>query len=518
MKSNILSNKDVDVILVYPKTGVDFGATIAPPHAVLTIAAPLHKKGYKVRIIDQRTDQEWKEHLVECLQAKPICVGLSSMTGTQIYFAIKAAKIVRRLTDGRIPIVWGGAHPSSVPEQTLESEYVDVVCIGEGDITFLELVEAFAEKKPLNHVKGIAFKQGNETIVAPPRSLLDVEELLPVPWELVDVEQYIHRDFYVKGVSRSLDVGQTSRGCPFQCGFCSSATLRERKWRAMSVERSLETIVEPVKRFNLDSIWIRDDEFYINRNRAYEICEGIIKAGLKIKWYTSGTRVDVFNGSSDEQIDILKRSGANTLKFGAESGSNRILELMKKGICWEDTVKANLRAKKHGITPAFALMIGFPTETFDDMHKTIDLYVRLKKDNPQAQFEIIGTYTALPKTPLYDLALQHGLRPPQTLQGWISWLSDEYDIEGKKIPWFNYAERKKIGNITYTSILANSSLNAIGGIRNYFMRFILRSVFTPVSMFERFKLKRKWYTFAPELDFARFLRRNLFYHNYKSIR
>ncbi|MCJ7618167.1 MAG: B12-binding domain-containing radical SAM protein, partial [Desulfobacterales bacterium] len=420
--------------------------------------------------------------------------------------------------NGKVPIVWGGAHPSSIPEQTLESEYVDAVCIGEGDITFPEMVETFAAKGPLNQVKGIAFKDGDKTIITPPRPLLDVEELLPVPWELLDVEKYIHRDFYVKGVARSLDIGQTSRGCPFQCGFCSSATLRQRKWRAMSVEKSLQVITEPIKRFNLDSIWIRDDEFYINRDRAYGICEGIIKSGSKIKWYTSGTRVDVFNGSSDEQIDILKKSGADTLKFGAESGSNRILELMKKGIRWEDTVKANLRAKKHGIIPAFALMIGFPTETFDDIHKTIDLSVRLKKDNPQAQFEVIGTYTALPKTPLFDLALEHGLKPPQTLEGWINWLSDEYDIEGRKIPWFSYADRKKIGNITYTSILANSSLNAIGGVSNSLTRFILKLVFAPISMFERFKLKRKWYSFAPELDFARFLRRNLFYRNYKRIR
>lgn len=510
-------NKDVDVVLVYPKTGVDFGATVAPPHAVLSIAAPLVKKGYKVRIIDQRTDPQWSENLIECLKQEPICVGISSMTGTQIYFGIEAAKMVRRLTDGKIPIVWGGTHPSSTPEQTVESEYVDAVCIGEGDITFLEMVDAFAKRGSLNQVEGIAFKNGNQTIVTPPRSLLDVEELLPVPWELIDVEKYVHRDFYVKGVTRCLDVGQTSRGCPFQCGFCSSAALRQRKWRAMSVERSLETIIEPIRRFNLDSIWIRDDEFYINRNRAYKICEGIINAGLKIRWYTSGTRVDVFNGSTDEQIDMLKRSGADTLKFGAESGSNRILDLMKKGIHWEDTVKANLRAKKHGIIPAFALMIGFPTETFDDIHQTIDLHVRLKKDNPQAQFEIIGTYTAFPKTPLFDLALKMGLKPPEMLEGWIDWLSDEYDIEGKKIPWFNYKERKKIGNITYTSILANSSLNAIGGVSNDFARGVLRAIFTPISMFERFKLRRKWYSFAPELDVARFLRKKLFYHSYKSL-
>lgn len=518
MNTILYNHKKADVILIYPKTGVDFGATVAPPHAVLSIAAPLHKKGYKVRVIDQRTDPLWAKRLTGYLQNGAVCVGISSMTGTQIYFAIEAAKIVRKASDGKVPIVWGGAHPSSVPEQTLQSEYVDVVCVGEGDLTFAEIVDAFAAKSPLHMIKGIAFKDGSKIITTPPRPLLNIEDLLPVPWELIDVEKYIHRDFYMKGTKRSLDIGQTSRGCPFQCGFCSSASLRQRKWRAMTVEKSLESILEPIRRFNLDSIWIRDDEFYIDRNRAYKICEGIIKSGRRIKWYTSGTRVDVFNKSSDEELFILKKSGADTLKFGAESGSNRILELMQKGIHWEDTVRANLRAKKIGITPAFALMVGFPTETFAEMNQTIDLFVRLKRDNPQAQFETIGTYTALPLTPLYDLALKMDLKPPESLKGWIDWLSDEYDLKGRKIPWFSRSERKKIGNLTYTSIIANSIQNAIGGVNNDFIRSFLRFIFIPISNFERFKLMKKWYAFAPELDLARFLRKKIFYRSFRNIR
>ncbi|MBI5145304.1 MAG: B12-binding domain-containing radical SAM protein [Candidatus Omnitrophica bacterium] len=511
--------QDADVILVYPKTGIDFGATVAPPHAVLTLAAPLEQKSYQVKIIDQRVDPFWLRHLQEYLQRKPICVGISSMTGTQIYFALEIAKVVRNASNGEIPIVWGGAHPSTVPEQTLESEYVDVVCIGEGDITFMELVEAFRGMRRLNDVKGIAFKEAEKTILTASRPLLDVETLLPVPWHLIDVESYIHRDFYIKKIKRSLDIGQTSRGCPFQCGFCSSATLRQRKWRAMSVKKSLEErILEPVKRFNLDGIWIRDDEFYIDRNRTYQICEGIVNSRYKIKWYTSGTRVDVFNLSSDEQIIMLKRSGANTLKFGAESGSNRILDLMQKGIYREDTLKANLKARRLGIIPAFALMIGFPTETFDDIHQTIDLFVKLKKDNPQAQFEVIGGYTAFPGTPLYDLSVKMGLRAPQSLPEWINWVFDDYDREGRKMPWFNNSDRKKIGNITYMSILGNSAHNAIEGVENNFMRFILKLFFKPISAFERFKLRNKHYTFAPELDIARILRKRIFYRNYKMIR
>ncbi|MDP8233433.1 MAG: radical SAM protein [Candidatus Saelkia tenebricola] len=506
--------KEIDVILIYPKTGVDFGATIAPPHSVLAIAAPLNKRGYKVKIIDQRTNHFWKDELIDSLRKEPICVGISSMTGTQISFAIQAAKIVRTLSD-KIPIVWGGTHPSSVPEQTLADEHVDVVCVGEGDIAFTELVEAFKENGDLYKIQGIVFKDGIQTVVTPQRPLLDVEELLPVPWELIDVEKYIHRDFYLKKAKRSLDIGQTSRGCPFECGFCSSATLRLRKWRPMSVEKSLSRIIEPVRRFNLDSIWIRDDEFYIDKNRTYAICQGIVKSGLKIKWYTSGTRIDIFNQLPDETVVMLKKSGADTLKFGAESGSNRILELMKKGITREEIIKANLKAKKFGIIPAFALMVGFPTETFDEINQTIELFIQLKKDNPRAEFEVIGAYLAFPGTPLYKLALKMGLKPPQSLQGWTNWLSDEYDIEGRKLPWFKYSERKKIGNLTYTSILANSSSNAIGGVENGFVRFILRLIFAPLRCLEKFKLRKKWYGFAPELDLARFLRRKIFYCNYK---
>ena len=111
-----------------------------------------------------------------------------------------------------------------------------------------------------------------------------------------------------------------------------------------------------------------------------------------------------------------------------------------------------------------------------------------------------------------------GLKPPKELESWTDWLFDEYDIKGRKTPWFSISERRKIGNIIYMSILANSSKHAIGGINNNFLRFLLQLIFIPISRFEHFKLKRKWYAYAPELDFARYLRNKLFYNNYNSIR
>lgn len=498
-----------NILLIYPKTGIDLGATVGPPHALLSIAAPLVHE-YNVKILDQRVDPDFMLHLLFELAKEPICVGITTMTGTQIGYALQIVQSIRRC-NYKVPLIWGGAHPSSMPEQTLENEFVDIVCIGEGDIAFKEIVKAIEQDTNLNEVKGIAYKDGNSIKRTEDRELLDVETLLDTPWGLVNVEKYIHRDFYMRDTKRSLDIGQTSRGCPFQCGFCSSATLRRRKWRAMSVEKSLNKIIDPIKKFNLDSIWIRDDEFYIDKNRAYRICEGILNSNLKIKWYTSGTRIDTFNSATDEQVKMFKKSGANTLKFGAESGSNRILDLMKKGIHKEDTIAANLKIKKYDITPVYALMIGFPTETFDDIHQTIDLYNRLKKDNKKAQFEIIGTYLAFPATPLWGLAIENGLKPPNKLEGWKDWLSDEYDLNGRKIPWFNKSDRKKIGNITYTSILANGMRNAIFSARSFISRFFLKLIFIPISSFERFKLSNKLYAFAPELNIVRYLRKKIFY-------
>ena len=514
----INKTEDIDAILIYPKTGMDMGATIAPPHALLSIAAQAVRQGYNIKIVDQRVDNKWHQKLMAAIKSRPICVGISTMTGTQIKFAYEIASIIRETTNGSIPIIWGGAHPSVLPEQTIEDENVDIVCIGEGDNTFVEILNALQAKKPLNDIPGIGFKDANKIILTAQRQLLDVESLLPTPWHLVDIESYIHPDFYLKGGSRSLDVGQTSRGCPFQCGFCSSATIRRRKWRAMSVEKSINLILEPVKKYNLNAIWIRDDEFYISRSRTQGICQSIIDFGLPFHWYSSGTRVDTFCRQTDEEIKLILKSGGKNLKFGAESGCNRILKMINKGITREQTIEANLKVKKFDIEPVFAFMMGFPTETFDEIYQTIELIMRLQKDNPKAQIETIAPYTALPGTPMYSLALEMGLTPPQKLIDWSDWIFDDYDSKWIKNPWFTPAERRKISNICYISMLSNAVSNAIGGIKPPLLRTVLKFLYKPFKSFYRMRLRKKYFNFSSDLIVIQKLRKILFYNGLFTIK
>ncbi len=509
-------NGKPQVLLLYPKTGLDYGSSVAPPYALLCIAAPLLEKGYDVRILDQRTRHITRNVLKGLISDELLCIGISTMTGTQIRNALDLARMVRELTGGAVPLVWGGPHPSVLGEQTLADDNVDMVVVGEGDETFLELVKALEHKTPLNGILGLMYKDGTQTVNTGCRPLLDVETLLPTPWELLDVEDYIHRDAYLSDLNRVLDIGQTSRGCPFKCGFCSSASIRQRRWRPMSVEKSLEMIEDGIRRFDLDGFWLRDDEFYINRKRARRIFEGIIERALDVGFYTAGTRVDVFIKSSNEEIETMKRAGAHTLKFGAESGSQRILDLMNKGITPEQTLEANIKCMEFDIAPTYGLMIGYPTETFDEINKTIDLGLRLKRENPKAHTETINQYTATPGTPDFDLALMHGLNPPETLEGWTDWLFDDYDLEGRHSPWYSRKERIHIGNITYMSILSNVMEIVVSSGRNRFLSAVNRHISALLGKFYLWRLKHKFYRFAPELAVARYIRHSLFYKRTRS--
>lgn len=410
-----------EFVFLYPRTGLDVGGAVAPPFSSMYASVLLHKNGHYIKIIDQRRETNWKRILGSELKRKPTFVGITSMTGPQVKFAIEMTSYVRG--ESSVPIVWGGPHPTTLPIQTLESEYCDIVVVNEGEETVLELGEAIAGNRPLDAIKGIYYKQDGKILSTPPRDFINVNTLPDTPWEMIDVEKYIFRSFYIKKrLNRVLDIGETSRGCPFKCAYCSNSQIKRRIWRPMTAQKALTRIINDVKRFELEGIWIRDDNFFVDLKRVREICEGFISHNLNISWYTAGTRVNDINRMDDELLLLIKRSGCSTFKIGAESGCNRILKYIDKVQTRDDILRANKKLIKFNIAPIYTFMIGFPTETKKEMLETINTIKEAQRENKEAMVDAMNMFTPHKGTALYEEALKLGMKEPNRLEEWQDWL------------------------------------------------------------------------------------------------
>jgi len=408
------SGDKYDVLLICPKSDKDHNIII--PSSLLSIAAPLVENNYRVRILDQRLNDDLFNSLDQVLKKGVVCVGLSFTTGSQIINACEIADYIKE-NYPETKVVFGGIHATILPKQTAEFENVDIVVVGDGEKTFLGLVRALESNNDLRKVKGIIFKENNKLIQTPKQDLVDLNEFYKRPYFLLG-------DFvgdYHFGII-------TSKGCPERCAYCIIPSLSS-KWRAMKPELVIEQIKDLLK-LGVKKFDFHDDNFFVDLKRVDKILDLIIQDNLKFRWWGEA-RIDYVLKMDDEFLAKLKRCGLVRLYLGAESGSDRILELIDKKLNVEMIKKVNLKLKKAGIIPEFTFMANFPTETKLETKKTIDLMNELKKENPNATIWKLNTYSPYPETKLFDLAVKEGFVPPKDLRGWgkIDWYRKNYSAE-----------------------------------------------------------------------------------------
>jgi len=411
-----------DIVLVYPKTGFDIkGVSIDPPLSLLAIASTVIDK-YSVKIIDQRMNDNWQHALINELKFNPLCVGITSMTGPQIKYALEATRIVKSVKPD-MKVVWGGVHATLLPEQTLAYELIDIIVIGEGEVTFKELVDSLKEQKELKNIRGIAFKNNGSIFITEARDYLDLNALPEIPYNLVNIEDYIGSQGRFRGINMRSLIFISSRGCPWGCTYCCNPRLSKRKWRALSAEETFKRVSNLVKKYQLNAITFHDEEFLVDQKRAEEIA-GLIRG--EFKWWIQA-RMDRLK---DSHLEFLNDSGLVAVQPGIESGSDRILKMIKKGETVSDILIANKILVETDIIPLYNFMMGFPTETYKELMQTVDLALQLLKDNPKAQ--VSGFYTCIPYpgTELFELAKYEGFQVPSTLEEWA-----KYNRQHLETPW-----------------------------------------------------------------------------------
>jgi len=358
------------------------------PLGLACIAASLLKDGHKVRVLDLNlADNPDDLFLAAVRNDKPDFVGITATTPL-IKKAYHLASVVKQVSRD-IPVIVGGPHASALPEDVLKESGIDCVVKGEGDFTF----SLVADKGFCRSVPNIFYKDREEikSSEIQNEAIRDLDQLPFPAYELFDIKRY----YQPRISSRKAPLGylETSRGCYGRCIFCNK-NIHGYKMRLKSVSRVVDEM-ERMLGLGFREIQIIDDLFTADMNRAYAICEEIIRRGLKFPWYPrGGIRVDRVNPGL---LKIMKRAGCYRIPFGIESGSQRIIDNIGKRISLAQAEEAVEMTKQAGLETECYFMLGLPGESEDDLKKTIEFSIRLNPD--YAKFAIT---IPLPGTKMFD--------------------------------------------------------------------------------------------------------------------
>jgi anaerobic magnesium-protoporphyrin IX monomethyl ester cyclase len=475
----------IDVLLVFP------GRFKAPdpqvPLQLLHVASALQRAGHQVRIVDTRLHDMRTFDLGD-----PVFVGVTCMSGPQIRYALEFAARVRAERPG-VPIVWGGVHPTLLPEQTAASEFVDIVVRGESELVVGPLTERLAAGEPLDDVNGLTFRSGGEICSTPDAALIDLDEIpVELPFDLLDLDRY-----------PTLQSGrvhmQTSRGCPSRCGFCYNTGFNKRRWRGKSAARVVDEMEFLLRRFpHVQIIDPVDDNLFVDRKRVEAICHTILDRGVKVAW-RANCRFDYLAKYDADFVGLLERAGCMELDFGGESGSPPMQEFVCKDVTAGEIVAAvaNLQRWAPSIDPFVSWLSGLPGETYADMEKTFDLMDEMGRVNPRTQHYGIFLYTPFP-SPLLE-SLPEQFAPPQSLKEWGG-----IEVFHFLPPWHTkrYVEKlRAISAVTRYAFYPQSRIDEHG--------WAFRAAYGVMNRAARYRWRHRFFAFPVELKLANFAAQRL---------
>jgi len=410
--------------LDYESEDARTGITIWPYPGLMILQSVLVEAGYDAQLIDSNLYKkvEFRKKLFSAIDDETIFVGFGLMTVNVIWAYSVIKEIKNRHPNMKILV--GGFHPTLFPDQMINDKLIDVVALNESASIITALTETIKNGGDLSKINGIYYKKNNTVYRNPPNTKLDDARNIPfINLDLTEHNKYSKNnavifDYFPKkrGDYTTYTI-ITSWGCPFKCTFCINAIL-ERRYRYRTAELIVDRIEYLIKEHNANFIILQDEEFCINKKRLFRFLDLIEERGLtgKFHWRTS-LRVSNFRSDyiDDETAKRLEKSGMVTSVMGGESGSQRILDEIRKEIKVEEIAHAMETLSKTNIVPKISFMVGLPGETDEEVQLTYELCVKYKKmflkKNKFADIAIF-TFRLYPGSPLYDKAIKHlGIKP-----------------------------------------------------------------------------------------------------------
>jgi len=431
------------------------------PMGISYLTSYLESHGFDVDVIDFQALPFNEEYYIKRLTEKaPSIIGVTSTTLTY-WPALRLVKIAKKTCPESL-VVMGGPHVTVMDKEALtECPELDVVVRGEGEQTLLELakLKAASSLGSLHEVPGVTFKSDGEIIRNKDRPFIQNLDTLPFPaFDHLPLENYrLYGKTYLPII--------TSRGCPFQCTFCLASKMSGKRFRARSPKNVLAELELLRDKYEADAITFYDDTFTFDMERAREICEEIKRRGFKVPW-DCRTRVDRV---SRRLLAIMRSANCQLIHFGVESGSQEILNAMKKGVTVEQNLRAIQWAKEAGILVAISVIIGYPGENEKTVQETVEF---IRKSEPDYVYVCVPT--PYPGTELYDIIKSLGWKMSTD---WNSYDEQTPLFENPNLPperirairreFYNrylsplYILRKSMRNDFYSRVMARVAINDI---------------------------------------------------------
>ncbi|MEM7819949.1 MAG: radical SAM protein [Candidatus Aenigmatarchaeota archaeon] len=391
------------------------------PTGLLYIAASLEKAGYEVYVLDALIEDYKNEKIIGEYKfigldfkeiakrvSKSEIIGITGMSlwKDSIFYLISEIKKLNK----KCKIIVGGPYASWHPEECLKKG-ADFVVIGEGEITILELIKSIEKKIDKKNILGIAYKYKNKIIINKKRPFLQNLDEIPFPARhLIPMEKYFEAAKIYK-YSRSQSKSNrtvsiiTSRGCPFNCIFCSAFILSGKIWRFRSAENVVDEITECIKKYSVTDIYFEDENMSLNKERMEKICDMIIEKNLNITLHApQGLRADTL----DKNILIkMKKAGFKSITIAPETGSQRVMdEIIDKKIKLTKIEEVVKNCKEIGIKVACFFVIGMPGETKEEIEQTLRYAHKLRKIG--AYHCTVRNAMPIPGTRMYKIAKEKG--------------------------------------------------------------------------------------------------------------
>ncbi len=366
---------------------------IYPPLGLACLAAALRARAHDVCILDAEALGLGSK---EALDAIPADAGVIGFTATTLLWPTvrNISFEARRRFPGRL-LVAGGPHVTAFPRECLAGSAFDAGVMGDGEDAICGLVGQWAARRAVAGVPGCAVREGERiTVNGGPQAIQDLDRL-PLPaLDLLPMDRY--RSVMVRMPFSTI---VTSRGCPFRCAFCSQV-YTDWQWNTRTPAGIVEEMERNVRQFGSREIILFDETFGVKRGDALEVCRLIVERNLKVRW-NARSRVDVLD---EALLRAMWGAGCRALHLGVESGSQRVLDMMRKKITLRQVECAAEAARRIGFTLHGYFMLGYPGETRQEMLETIRFARRLPLD--WASFTVA---VPQPMTPLFELACEQGL-------------------------------------------------------------------------------------------------------------